>query len=168
MRGTSLCAWSEVCVGVCARVHAFFLLPRGQLNLGHFSTRNKLSLPHQGLAVNFSPSKALVARKEPHQNSWCGPRMAKEGRGLKNKHLPKSSVSPGRRGWWGCQAPEVQASSLPHPALPFAVSLGECWSSLAAASSWTLACSKQAGWVFLVGPRGAWEEMKMRRFFLTV
>ena len=50
-----------VCVHVCM---LFFFLPRGQLNLGHFSTRNKLSLPHQGLAVNFSPSKALVARKE--------------------------------------------------------------------------------------------------------
>lgn len=62
------------------------------------------------------------------------------------------------------------ASQFPAPPRPafFAVSLGECWSSLAAASSWTLACSKQAGWVFLVGPRGAWEEMKMRRFFLTV
>lgn len=109
-----LCVHGVRCVWVCVHVcMLFFFLPRGQLNLRHFSTRNKPSLPHQGLAVNFSPSKALGARKEPHQDSWCGPKMAKEGRGPKNKHLPKSSVSPSRRGWWGYQAPEVQAGSLP-------------------------------------------------------
>lgn len=37
-----LCARSEVCVDVCARVHAFFFSSWGQLNLGHFSTRNSL------------------------------------------------------------------------------------------------------------------------------
>lgn len=39
---------------------------------------------------------------------------------------------------------------------------------MAAPSTWTVVCSKQAGWVFVVGPHGAWEEMKMGRFFLTV
>lgn len=40
---TNLCAWSEVCVDVCARVHAFFFfLSWGQLNSGHFSTGNSL------------------------------------------------------------------------------------------------------------------------------
>lgn len=39
----SLCARSEVCVDVCARVHAFFFFSSwGQLNWGHFSTRNSL------------------------------------------------------------------------------------------------------------------------------
>lgn len=59
---------------------------------------------------------------------------------------------------------------IPHPTLPCLsfISLGERWSSRGCPLTWTVVCSKQAGWVFVVGPHGAWEEMKVGRFFLTV
>ena len=84
--------------------------------------------------------------------------MAKVGSGHKNKHLPKFNVSPSRRGCQGCQGPEMQADSL--PGLFFA-SLSKPGAAVAASSTWV-----DGGWVSVVGPHGAWEEMKVKRFFL--
>lgn len=45
LRGTSLCAWSEVCVGVCARVHAFFLFAAGIVEFGAFFYKKQAFSP---------------------------------------------------------------------------------------------------------------------------
>ena len=132
------------CVDVCARVHAFFLFAMGTVEFEAFFYEKQPPLPpQQGLAV----SEACPTWREPHQDSWCGLRAARVGSGHKNNQLPKFSVSPSRRGWWGCQGPEIQADSPtlpPHP-LPF-VSLGECWSCLL-----YLGSGGVAGWVVFGG-----------------
>lgn len=36
--------------------------------------------------------------------------------------------------------------------------------AMVTSSTWAVVYSKQPGWVFVVGPQGAWEEMKMEGF----
>ena len=88
--------------------------------------------------------------------------------GIRINTSPNSMWAPAREG--GGVARARNASWFPTPPC-LAFSLFPCVNARAAVAvscTGAVVCSKQAGWVFVVGPYGAWEEMKMRRFFLTV
>ena len=87
--------------------------------------RNRLLFPQQSSGYNLESIKITFSRgEEPHDDSWCGLRVATVGDGPKNKHLPKLNVSPSREGGGVARAQTHQL--IRHPTLPHLlfVSLG--------------------------------------------
>lgn len=70
-----LCAWREgACGDVCARVHAFFfffffLSLWGQLNLGHFPTRNSFS-PREDWLWPYAHQRHILPGENSRASWW--------------------------------------------------------------------------------------------------
>lgn len=137
----------------CTRFFSPFL-PWGQLNSAYFSIRNSL----------FSTTKNRLQPLAHHRTS---PRQLVWPEGSPDV-IPKFNWSPSRWGWWGCQGSEMRADPPPPPpglALPSSPWV-KAGTAMAAPSTWAVVCTKPAGWVLVVGPHSAREEMKLEVFLM--